>query len=79
MLSALFFVGTLPISAELRGRLRMTELIMNVGMLGELLARWWAKGWHLEYLRSPYTMVDILSVVPLLQPARRRPRASRQR
>lgn len=66
MLSVLFFVGTLPISAELRGRLRMTELIMNVGMLGELLARWWAKGWHLEYLRSPYTMVDILSVVPLV-------------
>lgn len=66
MLSALFFVGTLPISAALRGRLRTAELVMNVGMLGELLARWWAKGWRLEYLRSPYTMVDVLSVVPLV-------------
>lgn len=66
LLSALFFVGTLPISSALRGRLRAAELAMNVGMLGELLARWWARGWRLEYLRSPYTMVDILSVIPLV-------------
>ncbi|GAB0497171.1 hypothetical protein MMPV_008495 [Pyropia vietnamensis] len=39
---------------------------MNVGMLGELLARWWARGWRIEYLSSPYTMVDILSVFPLV-------------
>lgn len=66
VLSALFFIGTLPISAALRGRLRAAELVMNVGMLGELLARWWARGWRLGYLRSPYTLVDVLSVVPLV-------------